>query len=211
MKYKGVLFDLDGTILNSEPLHFAAFQSTLDKHGKRLDEKQYKEHFAGRSDEAGLLRYFKFINEDVNVSRIVDEKARKFLELASDQVVPYPGVIPLIRYLYTQVPLALVTGASRIEAEITLKSFTISNCFTVIITSEDVKNSKPSPEGYLKATNILHLNPKDCVVVEDSPSGVLAAKNAGIDCIAVTNTHTSEELSQATKVVDQLDIHLFNS
>lgn len=196
---------MDGVIVNSEPLHVAAFQTTLKRYGHELTEEQYKQHFAGKTDEAGFKQYFDFINETVHLSIIMDEKAKAYLELASDRLVPYPGVIELIRELAARrVPLALITGSLRAEAEITLKNFNIAGCFIAVIASEDISQSKPSPEGYLKGAKALKLDPADCIVIEDAPSGVKAARAAGMRCLAVTRTHSIEELQEATEIISQL-------
>lgn len=105
--------------------------------------------------------------------------------------------------------LALVTGSLRVEAEIALKACGIGDCFDVVIAAEDVGLGKPNPEGYLKAIDLLNVSPEESIIVEDSPSGIKAAKAAGIDCIAVTNTHARNELSDATSVVDSLSLSSF--
>ncbi len=209
MKYEAVLFDMDGVILDSEPLHVAAFQATLERYGHSLSEQGYKDHFAGKTDQAGFESYFKFKNDDVDVPVIMNEKAKKYFELAGDQLVPYPGIVPLIRKLARSIPLALVTGSLRAEAKVALETFKIADCFKIVVAAEDISQSKPSPEGYSKAAALLGTIPERCVVVEDSPSGVKAALAAGANCIAVTNTHTPLELQGATSVVNQLDISLF--
>jgi HAD superfamily hydrolase (TIGR01509 family) len=205
MHYKAVLFDMDGVIVDSEPLHVAAFQTILKRYGHDLSKEKYKQHFAGRTDEAGFKQYFDFIGESVELPVIMDEKARAYLELAADQLVPYPGVIDFIRDLVLHdIPLALVTGSLRAEAEATLKAFNLTNSFEVIIAAEDISQSKPSPEGYLKAAKTLGCEPIDCIVIEDAPSGVKAASAAGMRCLAITTTHTEEELQEAAFITDQL-------
>lgn len=211
MKYKAVLFDMDGVILDSEPLHVAAFQAVLKRYGHDLSDEQYKEHFAGRTDKEGFEQYFRFINESVELPAIMDEKARAYLELASDQLQPYPGVASVIRELSRSTALALVTGSLRAEAEVALKACGIEDLFDVIIAAEDVSKSKPDPEGYQQAVRRLGLTPSECVIVEDSPSGIAAANAAGIAVIAVCNTHEPEELSGATKIVEQLSLASFDS
>lgn len=206
MKYKAVLFDLDGVILDSEPLHVAAFQATLQEYGHDLRGHEYKEFFAGRTDKEGFERYFRFINETVELPVVMDKKMKAYIALASDQLQPYPGVVSMIRELSQHAKLALVTGSLKIEAEVALAACGIQDCFDVVVAAEDVENGKPDPEGYLKAARLLDIPPEQCVVVEDSPSGVQAALNAGIECIAITNTHTREELRDATRVVDRLSL-----
>lgn len=211
MKYEAALFDMDGVILDSEPLHAAAFQAALGQYGHELSEGDYKKYFAGKTDEAGFESYFKFLNEAVDMPMIIDEKARKYLELAGDQLAPYPGITQTIRQLATRIPLALVTGSLKAEAEVALKTFEITDCFKVIIAAEDVSQSKPNPEGYNKAAEQLGVPNEKCVVIEDSPSGIKAAVAAGVDCIAVTNTHSADELLEATKIVDLVTIAEFEA
>jgi HAD superfamily hydrolase (TIGR01509 family) len=212
MSYKAVLFDMDGVIVDSEPLHVAAFQATLRNHGHELSDEQYKQHFAGKTDEAGFRQYFDFIGETVDLPIIMDEKAKAYLELASDQLIPYPGVVELIRELSGQnVPLALVTGSLRAEAQTVLKAFAITDFFRAIIAAEDIAQSKPSPEGYLKGAKVLGVKPADCIVIEDAPTGVRAARAAGMRCIAVINTHSPEELEGATLIMDQLKVGCIDS
>jgi HAD superfamily hydrolase (TIGR01509 family) len=205
MNYKAVLFDMDGVIVDSEPLHIAAFQATLKRYGHDLTQEQYKQYFAGKTDEAGFRQYFDFINETVDLSFFLNEKTKAYLALAADQLVPYPGVIDFIYELSTRnVPLALVTGSLRVEAEVTLKTLHMAKVFSVVVAAEDIAQSKPSPEGYLKGTKALNVEPTNCIVIEDAPSGVRAAKAAGMKCLAITNTHSEEELNEADRIVNQL-------
>ena len=205
MNYTAVLFDMDGVIVDSEPLHVAAFQATLKRYEHDLTDEQYKQHFAGKTDEAGFKHYFDFIGETVHLPTIMDEKAKAYLALAADRLVPYPGVIELIRELAAKkVPLALVTGSLRAEAEVTLEAFEIVDCFVSVIAAEDITQSKPNPEGYLKAATTLKVTPANCIVIEDAPSGVKAAEAAGMRCLAVTTTHSRDELQEATVVIEQL-------
>jgi len=196
---------MDGVIVDSEPLHVAAFQAILKNYGYSLSDEQYKQHFAGKTDEAGFKQYFDFIGETVDLPVIMDKKATAYLELAADRLVPYPDVIDFIKSLAEQsTPLALVTGSLRAEAEVTLKTFGLTDFFSSIVAAEDISQSKPSPEGYLKGSRALRAMPSDCIVIEDAPSGVKAARAAGMRCLAVTTTHTKEELREATAITDQL-------
>ena len=211
MKYKAILFDMDGVILDSEPLHTAAFQTTLMEHGKELSDDGYKQHFAGKTDKAGFEDYFDFINETVDIPLIMDQKTKIYLQLAADRLQGYPGMVALIKELSQTTQLALVTGSLRVEAEVALKALGITDCFEVTVTANDIEHSKPHPEGYLKAAALLGVDKEECVIVEDSPSGIMAALAAGIRSIGVTNTHTASELAGADLIVDSLDPSLFSS
>lgn len=205
MTYRAVLFDMDGVIIDSEQVHMAAFRAVLKRYGHDLTDKHYKQHFMGKTDEAGLKLYFEFMNERVDQGVVLDKKAKAYLALAADQLIAYPGIIEFIRELDQRaVALALVTGSLRAEADITLKAFELKPFFSAVIAAEDITASKPSPDGYLKGAEALGVKPTDCIVIEDAPSGVAAAKAAGMRCVAVTTTHSAEELKGATRIVDQL-------
>jgi sugar-phosphatase len=90
------------------------------------------------------------------------------------------------------------------EVHMTLAALGITDCFEVVVSADDISRSKPDPEGYQKAVRVLGLDNQDCVIVEDSPSGVQAGKAAGIDVIAVTHTHGAIELSQADVIAERL-------
>lgn len=209
MNYRAALFDMDGVILDSEPLHLTAFKKTVEKYGLNLSDEEYKLYFAGRTDEAGFKLYFQSKNKTVDLPIIMSKKAKNYLRLADEKLTAYPGVIQLIQDLAKKMPLALVTGSLAIEAKTAMNALGINDCFQVMICADDIRNGKPDPEGYLKASNLLGIEHKDCVIIEDAPSGVLATQNAGIDCIAVTYTHSAHELSVATKIVDMLSLDLF--
>jgi beta-phosphoglucomutase len=205
MNYRAILFDLDGVIVNSEPLHQTAFETTLKARGHNLSPDQYIQYFADKTDEAGFKTYFAAIAEPFDLRAIMAEKAQAYLDLADGHLTPYPGVIELIQdEVARNTPLALVTGTLRHEVELTLKTFGITHCFKTIIAAEDVAVGKPDPAGYIKAAQLLHVAPADCIVVEDSPSGLKAAQSAGIRCVVVTNTHPAAELPGATLTLAEL-------
>lgn len=209
MNYKAILFDMDGVIIDSEPLHAAAFKATLLHHGKDLTDAQYKEYFAGKTDKDGFERYFESINETVDLALIMNEKTQKYLQISAKQLEAYPGVISLIKELSVTHQLALVTSSSSAEVDVALQTLGITNAFEVVISADDIKNGKPDPEGYVKALEQLAVAKEECVIVEDSPSGVKAGKAAGVDVIAVTNTHMGDKLLQADRVVDRLTARMF--
>ena len=209
MKYQAILFDMDGVIVNSEPIHQQAFKQTFKDYGIDLSDADFKSYIVGKTDERGLKDYFAHNNSPIDIPEFISKKAGAYRALSSNKIVPYAGLVELIRELSNQAPLALVTGSLRVEAELVIDSLAIDDCFDIIVTADDVDEGKPDPEGYLRAVDLLTKEPKTCVVIEDSPAGVTAANEAGIYCIAVTNTHSETELAHADLVVDELSLALF--
>lgn len=209
MRFKTVLWDMDGVIVDSEPLHVAAFRATLATQKYELTDEQYRAYFAGRTDEAGFIEYFKFINETVDVPVLMREKARAYLELAANQLVMYPGVIETMKFLHEHsVRMALVTGSLRVEADTVVHAFALEKYFDAIVTADDIKHGKPHPEGYLAAANLLHARPEDCLVIEDSPSGVQAAVAADMYAVGVLHTHPEAKLRNAGAAAVILSLHV---
>src|SRR5687768_8946641 len=126
MNYKAVLFDMNGVIVNDEPLHLVAFQNVLQARGHDLTPDQYKEFFAGKTDEDGFKQYFESMDETPDIGEVMQEKAQAYLDLAADQLEPYPGVVDFIKDLAARYPLALVTSSLRSEAMAVLDAFGIT-------------------------------------------------------------------------------------
>ena len=209
MKYQAILFDMDGTLVNSEPLHQQAFEETFKQFDIAMTDDDFKSYIVGKTDTNGLKDYLTHINKQLDIPDFNTKKAAAYASLASEHLASYPGIVELVRDLANIVPLALVTNSHRSEADLVLKSLDIDGCFDIIITADGVEKGKPSPEGYLRAMNLLSKQPEDCVIVEDSPTGVTAANEAGIRCIAVTNTHSEGELAHADLVVSEITKDLF--
>ena len=126
--------------------------------------------------------------------------------MAAGHLRPYPGVADLVHQLDSRgTLLALVTSSLKAEAELALVTFGLAHLFRVVVTAEDVANGKPAPDGYLLAARRLNVEPAGCIVIEDSPTGVRAAKAAAMSCVAVTNTHSPQQLHEATLIVTKLE------
>jgi beta-phosphoglucomutase len=205
MNYQAVLFDMDGVIVDSEPLHAKVYQQVLKRRGYEITDEQYKAHILGKTDEAGLRHYCEAMGITDDPSLILAEKAEAYLAFVADKLVPHQEVVELIYDLVRRdIALGLVTGSLRAEAELTLRTLGIGDHFAAIVVAEDITRSKLHPEGYLKGARALGVNPEACVVVEDAPSGIRAAKAANMRCVAVTSGHNADELREATLVVDWL-------
>jgi len=205
LKIKAALFDLEGLLTDTEPLHFDAWRQIFEKHGEKLSKRYYSVHYVGKRDHivAGDLipKRIKGEERDKKVQELMAEKAAIFLALAP-KAKPFKEAIEFVKLLKGKTSLAIVTSTHREEAEAIIKSISVKDFFDIIITGSDVKNVKPAPDVYLLAMQKLGVNPHECIVFEDSQSGIEAAKAAGIACVAIPNTATEGmDFSKANTVV----------
>ena len=209
---RALIFDCDGVIADDEPLHLAAFQRALAPAGITIARDAYYARYLGLNDREAVRLAFADAGVDAAADRIatvVGAKATLFLALVRAGTPIFPGVVEFVRAAAAHVPLAVASGALRHEIDVILAQAGIADCFTTIVSSEDVREGKPSPEGFLLALARLRaggsdVRASDCVVVEDSQPGVEAARRAGMRCLAVTNSHPRETLEAADLVVSSL-------
>lgn len=214
MNYPAVCFDMDGVIVDSESTHKLAFQMTLSDIGITLTDKDYDHYFAGKTDEKGYINYYSSLHQSLSraeLEKLLSHKSQYYLSLASSSLKAYETTVQVIKELSHTHRLALVTGSSKPEVATALASLDLMRHFPVIVTADDVTFSKPHPEGYLQAATLLNRPPHECIVVEDSPSGVAAAKNAGMYCIGLTTTHLAAALSNADITTKMLNSSLFTA
>lgn len=206
-KLRAVLFDMNGVLVDDEKLHQAAFAKLLQEFGLKLTRNDYQRYFAGRTDKEGVRNYQKAVGHEHELQRIIKKKPKVYQELVLTKgLKSYPGALEFVEGAITEgLPLALVTSAIRPEATAVLHAYNLNEKFKVVLTAEDIAHSKPDPEGYLRAAHDLGIEPNECLVIEDSPSGVEAAHAAGMSCLAVTHTHARKELKDADFIVRRLN------
>jgi len=197
---RAVIFDMDGVLINSEPLHFLATQEVLAMYGVAMSEADYFGRYIVYSD----WEIMELLLPDASARPAAAQaKSRRYLELVASGIPPFPdGLGLLMRTDGWRV--ALATGSMRHEAELALGSLGIRERFQAIVTREDCVNGKPNPEPFLRAASGLGVSPTRCVVIEDSPGGIQAAKAAGMACVAVTHSCARAQLLEADLVVDDL-------
>jgi beta-phosphoglucomutase len=203
---EAVIFDFDGVIADTEPLHCDAFRKVLEPLGIRFTWQEYVAAFreAFRTQGRPL--------EDPRLSELVDAKSRVFQEVLGNGVTACPGTLQMIESLHADgVPMAICSGALRSDIDPVLSRLGIAGRFLHIVAAGDVRKGKPDPEGYLLAYRKLSLTrtssltaPGECLAVEDTPAGVEAAKRAGLSVLAVTGSYAAEELSGADNITDSL-------
>lgn len=199
-----VIFDYNGVIADDERIHREAFATVLGAIGLHLDNELYDEHFLGRTDYDGLASLrtaFVKAFEQSSITELVSKKRQVYTSLLRSKDVLYPKAEKVIRRLARYFRLAIVTSSSRDELLAVLaRGDLVWNC-SCLTTADDVKRGKPDPEGYLKSLHCLKVTPSDALAIEDSPSGVQAAKSAGLRCIAVLHTTIETKLQMADLIV----------
>lgn len=198
---RGVIFDLDGVLINSEPLHCRAFQAALRPYGVTLTARDYYAGYIVYSDREVLER---LLPDRGALEAAVAAKEQRYRELVEEGVPPFRDGLALVAKTVGW-RVALATGSIRYEAESALRSLGIRDRFEVVVTREDCRQGKPDPEPFLRAAAGLGLPPRRCVVIEDTPGGVQAAKSAGMIAVAVTHSCSRSQLIGADLVVDDLE------
>ncbi len=196
---KAILFDYDGVLASTPEYNYLAWHAAFSPEGVDITRRQYF-LMEGR----GPLLISRMLCQVHGVSsekdlEIMDRK-EKFMRKIAGQASIYPGIPELLHTLYQGgVRLALVTGASKIRVEQFLPKEN-HKLFTAVITSDDVRRTKPDPEPYLTAAAILCVSPEDSLVVENAPLGIESAKKGGFPCVALTTTLEAADLQQAVAV-----------
>jgi HAD superfamily hydrolase (TIGR01509 family) len=194
---QAVLFDLDGLLIDSENLHFLSWQQTLAGVNVALDEPTYFDHW---TRAGGGIRDFctsRGMKHDLAMLR--RRKAELYTERVLNELCLMPGALECLDQLRGRKRLAIATSSYAESVHLALGKFKLEHYFQAIVTREDVKQVKPAPDTFLRAAELLDVLPKECVVVEDAEKGVIAARAAGMACIAVPNHHTQDnDFSQAT-------------
>ncbi len=209
-----VIFDFNGIIVDDEPIHFNLFQRVLGEEGIILTEDAYYARYLGFDDRGAFIAGFRDNDRsltDQKLSELIARKALCYQDAIRNHVVIFPGVKTLIYELAPSVPLAVASGALRHEIATILTTAGLLNYFQVIVSAEDVKQGKPEPEIFLRVLAKLNagaspqIQPANCIVIEDSKEGIRGARQAGMKCLAVTNSHPAELLGEANAVVKSLE------
>ncbi len=218
MTLKAVLFDFNGVIVKDEAIHQQLIEEILIQENLRPSPQEYRDICLGRSDRACLAELLKRrgrVVTDRYLSELVTRKAQAYqrqLETLSKLPI-YPGLEDLIfKIRIAKLPTGVVSGALRCEVELVLNRTQLAQHFTVIVAGDDIKASKPEPDGYLLAVERLNqqhpnLNAQasECLAIEDTPAGIESAKRAGMQVVGVANTYPFHMLQrQANWTVDYL-------
>jgi HAD superfamily hydrolase (TIGR01509 family) len=218
MTLKAVLFDFNGVIIKDEAIHEQLISEILIEENLRPSPQEYREICLGRSDRicvAELLKRRGRLVTESYLTQLIARKAKAYeRQLETLEKLPiYPGLEDLIfKIRVAKLPMGVVSGALRSEVELVLTRAELAQHFSVIVAGDDIKVSKPEPDGYLLAVERLNQQYPDlkaqaseCLAIEDTPAGIEAAKRAGMQVVGVANTYPFHMLQrQANWTVDYL-------
>lgn len=206
---KAILLDFNGVIINDEPIQMKAYQEILKNEGIDLSEEDYYASM-GMDDRTFVESAFERAGkkaEGNKVLELVQAKTQKWREIVAGGIPLFPGVENFIRKMEREFALGIVSMAKLEEIEYVLGQTGLRDCFVTIVSAEDVSRCKPDPEAFLKGFNridaariALGRNPivhGECVVIEDSPQGIMGARAAGLRTLGVTNTVSEKVLREA--------------
>ncbi len=200
---KAVIFDMDGVIVDSEPLHVKAERETLAPYGIKLEESELQKYM-GRTPKVLLEDVIKKHHLNTTIEKIYPVHMKNLLNLYKNEVELIPGVLELITELNSEgVGLAVASSSDKILILSVLEKFHLSNFFKVVVSGEEVKNVKPSPDIFLKTAEKLGYSPGECVVIEDSSAGVRSARSAGMVCVGFRSPHSKgQDIAEAELVIN---------
>lgn len=206
MSFRGFLFDYNGVLVDDERVHWAAFLDVLGPMGIDISESEYWERYLGFDDAGAFRAILSNRGRDAaksTVEQLVNAKRPRYLERARLELRAFEGAPELVRSLSERGALmGIVSGALRDEIALGLGTLGIADCMSFVIAAEDTPQSKPDPEcyreGYRRLSALVDsLQRDECLVVEDSLSGIESALGAGLPCLAVAQSYPDDELRRA--------------
>ncbi|MGQ9573330.1 MAG: HAD family hydrolase [Dehalococcoidia bacterium] len=201
---EAVLWDLDGVLVDTAPFHFQAWQELFRSLGKGFSEADFRRTFGLRND--AILKDILGELTPAEVERLAGRKEGLYREKVAGRVTAMPGAVELLRRLQREGrKMAIVSSTPRGNVRVVLRSLGLEGLFAVVVAEEDAPKGKPDPQGFLVAAEKLGVEAAECVVIEDAPGGVEAAKRAGMHCIGLASSRPRETLAAADLVVDSLE------
>jgi len=216
MSLRAIIFDMDGVLCDSEPLHMKAFQRVLEEEGIMLTDNEYYDKYLAFDDRGCFTAVFGVHQRTLDaekMKKLLARKAKYLEEHMKEGLVIYPGTESFVRKAADRYSIALASGARRLEVEFVLKKAKIRGLFAAIVSADDVEKGKPDPESFQAALKSLNqtrlqgteeIQPGECLVIEDSHHGIAAAKKAGMKAAAIPTSYKADQLTDAHLVIDSL-------
>ena len=209
---RAVLWDVDGTLVDSLEYHWLSWQAALDREGYALTRERFLSTFGRRNDE--ILRVY--FGDDITPERILrislDKEEQYRAMVRARGIEPLPGVRRWLKQLRADGwRQAVASSAPPANLEVILAALAVNDCFDAIVSAEEVERGKPDPQLFLTAAAKVQTPPARCVVVEDAPAGTEAARRAGMRAIGVLTTHDRLEADLVVRSLDELSDAAFAS
>jgi beta-phosphoglucomutase len=185
-----LLFDMDGLLVDTEPIMARSVMLALADQGVYLHEQDYYDNWTRKGK--GIVDYMKGKDLTLDIEKYRSVRNKTYLDFLKTNIPLMSGTKETIAELSKTYKLGLVSSSIREFVHTILKSTDLMQYFSTIITAEDVEREKPAPDGFLLAAKILRTDPKECIVIEDAEKGVIAAKAAGMKVIAIPNAKTND-------------------
>ena len=204
-RLEAVVWDLDGVIADTAAYHYRAWRDVFKKRGVAYSLAEFMPYF-GRRHDAIIKAVLGDRLPQEELDAITEEKQSNYRRRVADHIKGLPGAVALIKSLHEPgIRQAIASSAVPDNIDLIVRGLGIAGCFQAIVHGMEAKEGKPSPQIFLLAAEKLNVKPSHCLVIEDAIAGVAAAKNAGMKCLAVTNSHSMEALRAADMVVDSLE------
>jgi HAD superfamily hydrolase (TIGR01509 family) len=205
-KVRGLIFDMDGVLIDSEPLHLCAYQELLQGFGITFTEAD-NYPFIGRTDLELAQHLIALHKLPVQPLQLIEKKEAVLARLFGTKLMPMPGLMMVLeRAGQICLPTAVASSATLPTIQLVIKTLDIARYFQTLTSGDEVEHGKPAPDVYLLAAERIGVSPKNCLVIEDSLNGVLAAKAAGMQCIAIPCQATKhQDHTKADKILGTLE------
>jgi HAD superfamily hydrolase (TIGR01509 family) len=204
---RAIVFDFNGTLSDDEPVLCEIFIEMFTERGRALSAQEYYDQLAGLSDEEIVITWLGRDYPDVGGA--VDERVQRYRDAVSDGSTVHDHVREAVRYAAERVPLAICSGAARAEIEPVVEAAGLASLLRGIVSSDDVVDGKPHPEGYLKALELFDgLAAHEVLGIDDTEAGVTSSKAAGLVTFAKSGTLDPHRLVAADELIDRIDLEL---
>lgn len=199
----GLIFDMDGVIVDNHYYHFKAWQMFFEKYGKSVSEEDYKKNINGRTMKAIIHGIFEDRKlTEAEAKAYGNEKEAMYRDIYSDHLSPTTGLIPFLEKVRSEgVKTVIGTSAPKENVDFTIDGLKIGHYFDDILDDRAVTKGKPDPEIYVKCAAAINYPNSQCVVFEDALAGIEAGKNAGSAVVGIATTHRADELTKNTDLV----------
>ncbi len=207
MPIGAVVFDFNGTLSDDEPVLCEIFMHLFAEHGKPMSAQEYFDRLAGLSDPEIVRTWLG--NDHPDVQAVIDERVERYRAAVAGGSTVHEHTREAVRHAAERVPLAICSGAARAEIEPVVEAAGLLSSFRTIVSSDDVIQGKPHPEGYVKTLAVLGVHPADALVFEDTEAGIASARDAGAGrVLALRGTLEPHRLAGADELIDRIDADL---